>query len=75
MKFTSAILGLDGIVAELGTARLRGVASQLALKAGPILQASPLTVVQVRLLERLLVETSDLKDKVVLEGALVLLYG
>ena len=75
VKFTSAILGLDGIVAELGTARLRGVASQLALKAGPILQASPLTVVQVRLLERLLVETSDLKDKVVLEGALVLLYG
>ena len=45
------------------------------LRAGPILQASPLTVVQVRLLERLLVETEDLKDKVVIGGALVLLYG
>ena len=75
VKFTSAILGLDGNVVELGTARLSGVASQLALRAGPILQASPLTVVQVRLLERLLVETEDLKDKVVIGGALVLLYG
>ena len=75
VKFSSAILGLDGNVVELGTARLSGVASQLALRVGPILQASPLTVVQVRLLERLLVETEDLKDKVVIGGALVLLYG
>ena len=75
VKFSSAILGLDGNVVELGTARLSGVASQLALRAGPILQATPLTVVQVRLLERLLVETEDLKDKVVIGGALVLLYG
>eukprot|EP00435_Cladocopium_sp_Y103_P031507 s3525_g8.t1 len=43
-RFARGILGLRGDMAELGTARVDGVAVELSKRAGPISQASPLLV-------------------------------
>eukprot|EP00435_Cladocopium_sp_Y103_P044504 s1350_g12.t1 len=61
--------------AELGTARVDGMAVELGKRAGPILQASPLLVSQVIALEKLVATTQDLKDRVAYGAMLVLLYS
>eukprot|EP00438_Fugacium_kawagutii_P035732 Skav200347 [mRNA] locus=scaffold852:25374:27448:+ [translate_table: standard] len=75
VRFAGGVLGLHGDVYELGTQRLNGLAIELASKAGPIFQASPLTVAQVMQLEKMLVATDNLQDKHVLGCLLVLLYS
>lgn len=75
IKFSAGVLGLDSDIADYGQGRLHGTAVELALRAGPIQQACSLTVQQVCQLERLVVSSIDPKDRVVLGGALVLLYS
>eukprot|EP00435_Cladocopium_sp_Y103_P074587 s23_g49.t1 len=75
VRFASGTLGLRGNLGELGTTRIDGLAVELGKRAGPIKQASPLTVQQVMALERLVVSSSDLKDRAVFGSMLVLLYS
>ena len=51
------------------------MAASLSMTAGPIEQALPLTVQQVCQLERLVVTSDDLRDKIMLGCALILLYS
>eukprot|EP00435_Cladocopium_sp_Y103_P075175 s103_g54.t1 len=74
-RFARGLLGLRGDLADLGTARVDGVAVELGKRAGPIRQASPLQVSQVIALEKLVATTIDLKDRVLLGAMLILLYG
>ena len=52
-RFAKGVLGLRGDLADLGTARVDGVATELCMRAGPIAQAAPLLVSQVVALEKL----------------------
>ena len=74
-RFAKGVLGLRGDLAELGTARVDGVATELSTRAGPIAQATPLLVSQVITLEKLVATTPDLKDRVLFGAMLILLYG
>ena len=74
-RFAKGVLGLRGDLAELGTARVDGVATELSTRAGPIAQAAPLLVSQVITLEKLVATTLDLKDRVIFGAMLILLYG
>eukprot|EP00435_Cladocopium_sp_Y103_P059332 s1136_g21.t1 len=74
-RFARGVLGLRGDMAELGTARVDGMAVELGKRAGPISQASPLLVSQVIALEKLVATTQDLKDRVAYGAMLVLLYS
>jgi len=74
-QFAKGVLGLRGDLADLGTARVDGVATELCMRAGPIAQAAPLLVTQVVALEKLVATTPDLKDRVLFGAMLILLYG
>ena len=75
VRFCSGVLGMDEDIRIRGTARLDGVATKLSMTAGPIVQAAPLTVQQVCQLERLVISSEDLRDKVMLGCALILVYS
>ena len=75
VRFCSGVLGMDEDIRIRGTARLDGVATKLSMTAGPIEQAAPLTVQQVCQLERLVISSEDLRDKVMLGCALILVYS
>ena len=70
-----AMLGLQNDVEQVGPQRLEGLSEALAREGPPVVRAKPLTVVQVKTLERLVVETENLQDKVMLGNLLVLLYS
>ena len=74
-RFAKGVLWLRGDLADLGTARVDGVATELCMRAGPIAQAAPLLVSQVIALEKLVTTTPDLKDRVLFGAMLILLYG
>ena len=74
-RFAQGVLGLRSDMAELGTARVEGVATEINKRAGPIVQATPLTVAQVITLEKLVATAQDLKDRVLFGAMLVLLYS
>ena len=75
LRFTQGVLGLQSDMQILGTGRVDGLSVELGRRAGPIQQATPLTVQQVMQLERLVAECDDLKDVVTFGGLLVLLYS
>ena len=75
LRFTQGVLGLQSDMQILGTGRVDGLSVELGRRAGPIQQATPLTVQQVMQLERLVSECDDLKDVVTFGGLLVLLYS
>ena len=75
IRFSAALLGMDEDLSTKGQTRVQGLATKMALRAGPIVQAAPLTVAQVCKLERLVVESEDFRDKVTLGGILILLYS
>ena len=74
-RFARGILGLRGDMAELGTARIDGVAVELSKRAAPLAQAAALLVSQVIALERLVATTDDMKDRTLFGAMLILLYG
>ena len=75
IRFGAALLGMDEDLSSKGQTRVQGLATKMALRAGPIVQAAPLTVAQVCKLERLVVESEDFRDKATLGGILILLYS
>ena len=75
VHFTTALLGLQSDLELVGSQRLEGVAEALARDGPPVSRAKPLTVSQVKALERLVVETENLQDKVMVGNLLVLLYS
>ena len=62
-RFARGVLGLRGDLAEVGTTPVDGVAVELAKRAPPFVQASPLLVTQVIALERFVATTHDMKDR------------
>ena len=75
IRFGAALLGMDEDLSSKGQTRVQGLATKMSLRAGPIVQAAPLTVAQVCKLERLVVESDDFRDKVTLGGIMILLYS
>ena len=75
VHFTTALLGLQSDLELVGSQRLEGIAEALARDGPPVSRAKPLTVSQVKTLERLVVETENLQDKVMVGNLLVLLYS
>lgn len=75
VHFTIALLGLHNDLEMVGSQRLDGVAEALAREGPPVSRAKPLTVNQVKTLEKLVVETENLQDKVMVGNMLVLLYS
>ena len=74
-RFAKGVLGLRSDLLELGTARVDGIAAELSMRAGPIVQAVPLQVSQVIALEKLVASTPDMKDRALFGAMLLLLYG
>ena len=72
---TTALLGLQSDLELVGSQRLDGVAEAMAREGPPVSRARPLTVSQVKMLEKLVVETENLQDKVMVGNMLVLLYS
>ena len=75
VHFTIGMLGLQSDLKEMGSQRLEGLAEALSREGPPVGRAKPLTVAQVCQLERLLVATDSLQDKVMIGNMLVLLYS
>ena len=75
IRFSRGVLGLKSDLVELGSSRVDGVAVELARRAGPLRQAAPLTVHQVKLLEKLVASADDVKDRATFGSMLVLLYA
>ena len=75
VRFTSSMLGLRSDELETISRRVAGLAEMLVKRAPVISQAEPLTVEQVKQLERLCCSTEPLQDKVVIGGMLVMIYG
>ncbi len=75
IHFTTALLGMQNDLEAVGAQRLEGVAEAMAREGPPVSRARPLTVPQVKMLERLVVETENLQDKVMVGNLLVLLYS
>ena len=75
VHFTTALLGLQSDLELVGSQRLDGVAEAMAREGPPVSRARPLTVSQVKTLEKLVVETENLQDKVMVGNMLVLLYS
>ena len=75
VRFCRGVLGLKGDLGTLGTTRIDGLAVELARRAGPLQQAEPLSVAQVKALERLVATSDDLRDRATFGCMLILLYG
>lgn len=75
VRFTCGVLGLDNDLDIQGPARLEGAVAKMMTRSEPIRQADALTVAQVMHLERLVVSAEKLADRVILGGALVLIYS
>ena len=75
VHFTVAMLGLQNDLFEMGSQRLEGIAEALARDGPPVGRAKALTVSQVCHLEKLVVASESIQDKVMIGNMLVLLYS
>lgn len=75
VHFTTAMLGLQSDLELMGQQRVEGIAEAMAREGPPVSRAKPLSVAQVKLLEKMVVETENLQDKVMIGNLLVLLYS
>ena len=75
LRFAGGVLGLKSDEFALRSTRVSGLAEELARAAPVVAQANPLTVKQVCKLERMIVSTPSLCDRVLLGGILALVYS
>ena len=75
VNFARGTLGLQGDLDNIGFRRIDGIAAEIIQRGGPVEQSKPLTVNQVMMLEKMVVDCSDLRDKLILGSMLILLYG
>lgn len=72
VRFSWALFGIDG---EPISKRVSGAAAKLAARSGPIKQAPPLSVEQVKELEFAVVHAESCQDRLLAGSLLVLLYA
>ena len=75
VRFTSHMLGLRSDEPKLISQRVAGIAELLMKRAPAIAQAAPLQADQVRRLEKECCSCDSLQDRVLLGGALIMLFG
>ena len=75
VRFSGAVFGLRSIEGQLVSLRVAGVAELLMRRAPIIEQAKPLTVEQMRKLERECCCCDSLQDRVILGAILVMVFG
>ena len=75
IRFSGATLGLRSTQGQLVSLRVAGVAEQLMKRAPIIEQAKPLTVEQIRKLERECCCCDSLQDRAILGAILVMIFG
>eukprot|EP00435_Cladocopium_sp_Y103_P051421 s4628_g16.t1 len=75
VRFSSAMLGLISEDEILVSKRVEGLAVMLVKRAPVIAQAIPLTVEQVKLLEKEGCEAESLQDRMICGGILIMIYG
>ena len=75
VRFSAAVLGLHGLERDKVPARVSGLAEMLARRAPCVKQASPLTVQQVALLEKLCCNADAIQDRILVGGLLLMLYS
>ena len=75
VRFTSSMLGLRSDEIQTISRRVAGLAEMLVKRAPVISQAQPLTVEQVKQLERSCCSSEPLQDKIIIGGMLLMIYG
>ena len=75
IRFAGATLGLRSSHGQLVSLRVAGVAEQLMKRAPIIEQARPLTVEQIKRLERECCCSESLQDRAILGAILVMIFG
>ena len=75
VRFSGAVFGLRSIEGQLVSLRVAGVAELLMRRAPIIEQAKPLTVEQLRKLERECCCSDSFQDRVILGAILVMIFG
>ena len=75
IRFSGATLGLRSSHGQLVSLRVAGVAEQLMKRAPIIEQAKPLTVEQIKKLERECCCSDSLQDRAILGAILVMIFG
>ena len=75
VRFSSAMLGLRSDETNSISQRVAGLAETLVKRAPIIDQADPLSVDQVKRLERACCSAEPLPDKIILGGILIMVYG
>eukprot|EP00435_Cladocopium_sp_Y103_P029872 s2092_g7.t1 len=75
VRFSSAMLGLISEDETLVSKRVEGLAEMLVKRAPVIAQAIPLTVAQVKHLEKECCEAESLQDRMICGGILIMIYG
>lgn len=75
INFASGVLGLKTNFDVIGQQRVKGVAEAMARNGPPVMQATPLTVEQVKRLETLACVVDSAPDRATLGGLLILMYS
>ena len=75
VRFTSAMLGLKSDELETISRRVAGLADLLIKRAPVVEQADPLTVEQIKMLERACCSAESLQDQTILGGILIMVFG
>ena len=75
VRFTSAMLGLKSDELETISRRVAGLADLLIKRAPVVEQADPLTVEQIKALERMCCSAESLQDQTIIGGVLIMTFG